>query len=82
MSDRLGELLVRENLISLSQLKDAQSSQRSTRESLTYTLAKLGMVGENDLTEFLSIMTRLPRSSLGGVSSPEPWHMQIGNSPD
>jgi type IV pilus assembly protein PilB len=54
MSDRLGELLVRENLISLSQLKDAQSSQRSTRESLTYTLAKLGMVGENDLTEFLS----------------------------
>ena len=54
MSDRIGELLVREKLISLSQLKDAQASQRNTRESLTYTLAKLGMVGENDLTEFLS----------------------------
>ena len=54
MSDRIGELLVRENLISLSQLKDAQAAQRTSRESLTYTLAKLGMVGEKNLTEFLS----------------------------
>ena len=54
MNDRIGELLVRENMISLSQLQQAQSSQRQTRESLTYTLAKLGLVGEGDLTEFLS----------------------------
>ena len=54
MNDRIGELLVRENMISLSQLQQAQASQRQSRESLTYTLAKLGMVGDGDLTEFLS----------------------------
>jgi type IV pilus assembly protein PilB len=54
MNDRIGELLVRENMINLSQLQQAQASQRQSRESLTYTLAKLGMVGEGDLTEFLS----------------------------
>ena len=48
MNDRIGELLVRENMISLSQLQQAQASQRQTRESLTYTLAKLGLVGEGD----------------------------------
>ena len=54
MNDRIGELLVRENMISLSKLQQAQASQRQSRESLTYTLAKLGMVGDGDLTEFLS----------------------------
>ena len=54
MNDRIGELLVRENMITLSQLQQAQASQRQSRESLTYTLAKMGMVGEGDLTEFLS----------------------------
>jgi type IV pilus assembly protein PilB len=52
-ADRIGELLVRENLISLSQLKEAQQAQRSSRESLSYTLSKLGLVGEKDLTQFL-----------------------------
>ena len=54
MSDRIGELLVRENLISLPQLKEAQSAQRSNRESLTYTLAKMGFVNDHQLTTFLS----------------------------
>ncbi|MEE2644894.1 MAG: type IV-A pilus assembly ATPase PilB [Myxococcota bacterium] len=53
MSDRIGELLVRENLISLSQLKEAQQSQRQSRESLSYTLTKLGMVEERELAHFL-----------------------------
>lgn len=64
MSDRIGELLVRENLISLSQLKDAQAAQRTSRESLTYTLAKLGMVGEKNLTEFLSRHYGIPPVNL------------------
>ncbi|MBU0550029.1 type IV-A pilus assembly ATPase PilB [Myxococcota bacterium] len=54
MSERLGELLVRENLISLGQLKQAQEAQRRTGERLTYTLTKLGLVGQGDLTTFLS----------------------------
>ena len=52
MSERLGELLVRENLISLAELKKAQTHQRKDGERLTYTLTKLGMVGERDLTRF------------------------------
>ncbi len=52
-TERIGELLVRENLISLSQLKEAQQAQRNTRDSLTYTLSKLGLVAEKDLTQFL-----------------------------
>ncbi len=64
MSDRLGELLVRENLISLSQLKDAQDNQRRSGERLAYTLTKLGMVGERDLTSFLSRHYGVPSINL------------------
>ena len=39
---RLGELLVRENLISLPQLQKAQEEQRKTGARLGYSLAKLG----------------------------------------
>ena len=64
MSDRLGELLVRENLINLSQLKDAQAQQRKTGDRLAYTLTKLGMVGERELTTFLSKHYGVPSINL------------------
>ena len=48
MAEPIGELLVRENLINMSQLKQAQDSQRQTGERLAYTLTKLGMVSERD----------------------------------
>ena len=64
MSDRLGELLVRENLINLSQLKNAQDSQRKSGDRLAYTLTKLGMVGERDLTSFLSKHYGVPSINL------------------
>jgi type IV pilus assembly protein PilB len=54
MSERLGELLVRENLISLAELKKAQQDQRQSGDRLAYTLTKLGLVGEKDLTRFMS----------------------------
>jgi type IV pilus assembly protein PilB len=41
-SNRLGELLVREKLISLQQLRQAQDEQRKAGGNLGYTLAKLG----------------------------------------
>ena len=41
---RLGELLVRENLISLSQLQKAQDEQRKTGARLGYSLTKLGIL--------------------------------------
>src|SRR5581483_9786379 len=47
---RLGELLVRENLISLSQLQKAQEEQRKTGARLGYSLTKLGIIQEDQLT--------------------------------
>ena len=64
MSERLGELLVRENLISLTQLKKAQDDQRETGQRLTYTLTKLGIVGEKDLTKFMSQHYGVPAINL------------------
>ncbi len=64
MSERLGELLVRENLISLNQLKEAQDSQRKSGDRLAYSLTKLGMVGERELTNFLSRHYGVPSINL------------------
>ena len=54
MASRLGELLVRENLISLQQLQKAQEEQRKTGGRLGFQLTKLGYIDEQDLTGFLS----------------------------
>ena len=63
-SNRLGELLVREKLISLQQLRRAQEEQRRSGENLGYTLAKLGYVADGEITNFLSAQYRLPSINL------------------
>src|SRR3954447_14743514 len=62
---RLGELLVRENLISLSQLQKAQEEQRKTGARLGYSLTKLGILDEQELTSFLSKQYGVPSINLG-----------------
>jgi len=62
--NRLGELLVREKLISLQQLRKAQEEQRKTGQNLGYTLAKLGYVQDGEITNFLSAQYRLPAINL------------------
>src|SRR6185295_19076318 len=52
--NRLGELLVREKLISLQQLRQAQEEQRKTGSNLGYALAKLGYISDGEITNFLS----------------------------
>jgi len=64
MSNRLGELLVRENLISLTQLKDAQDVQRKSGEKFQYVLTKQGFIGERELTSFLSKQYGVPSINL------------------
>jgi type IV pilus assembly protein PilB len=64
MSNRLGELLVRENLISLTQLKDAQDVQRKSGEKFQYVLTKQGFIGERELTTFLSKQYGVPSINL------------------
>src|SRR5262245_20505136 len=59
-ANRLGELLVREKLISLQQLRQAQEEQRKTGANLGYALAKLGYVSDGEITSFLSAQYRVP----------------------
>jgi len=64
MVDRLGELLVREKLITADQLKKAIEEQRSSGGRLGYNLSKLGYVNEKDLTIFLSKQYGIPAVDL------------------
>ena len=61
---RLGELLVRENLISLQQLQKAQEEQKKNGARLGYSLTKLGIIQEQDLTNFLSKQYGVPSINL------------------
>src|SRR4051795_9292445 len=62
--NRLGELLVREKLISLQQLRKAQDEQKRSGQNLGYTLAKLGYISDGEITNFLSAQYRLPAINL------------------
>jgi type IV pilus assembly protein PilB len=63
-SGRLGELLVREKLISPLQLQKAMDGQRSTGGRLGHQLTKLGYLDENELTAFLSKQYGVPSITL------------------
>ncbi|MFC1642442.1 type IV-A pilus assembly ATPase PilB [Myxococcota bacterium] len=62
--NRLGELLVREKLISLQQLRHAQEEQRRAGTNLGYTLAKLGYISDGEVTSFLASQYKLPAVNL------------------
>ncbi len=62
--NRLGELLVREKLISLAQLRQAQDEQSRNGQALGYTLAKLGFISDQEITNFLSQQYRVPTINL------------------
>jgi len=62
--NRLGELLVREKLISLTQLRHAQDEQQKSGQNLGFTLAKLGYVSDEEITSFLSQQYRVPTVNL------------------
>ncbi len=64
MSGRLGELLVRENLVSMAQLKKAQEEQSRSGGRLGYHLIKSGAIDESKLTEFLSKQYGVPAIDL------------------
>ena len=64
MSGRLGELLVRENLISLQQLKKAQEESQKTGARIGSALLKVGAIEESKLTDFLSKQYGVPSFNL------------------
>lgn len=61
---RLGELLVREKMISLQQLQEAQDEARRTGKRLGIALNQLGYVNDQDLTQFLARQYSLPSIDL------------------
>src|SRR5690242_20501076 len=62
--DRLGELLVREGMISRDQLARALQEQKQNGGRLGYTLVKLSMLPEIDLTKMLAKQHRMPAVDL------------------
>jgi len=63
-TNRLGELLVREKLISLAQLRQAQDEQQRNGTNLGATIAKLGYISDSEITNFLSQQYRVPTIDL------------------
>jgi type IV pilus assembly protein PilB len=63
-SGHLGELLVREDMISATQLHQAQEESRSSGKRLGFTLTRLGYVDESELTSFLSKHYGVPSINL------------------
>ena len=61
---RLGELLVREKLITTQQLQKAQEAQKSAGGRLGAQLVKQGAINEADLTNFLSKQYNVPSINL------------------
>ncbi|PYU26329.1 MAG: type IV-A pilus assembly ATPase PilB [Acidobacteria bacterium] len=64
MSSRLGEILVKENLITADQLKQAIAHQRQNGGRLGTALMKLGFVSDDEITEVLSRQYGVPSINL------------------
>ena len=63
-TDKLGDILVREGLITAEQLKRALQEQKGTGMRLGYTLVKLGFVEETEVTKMLARQYRMPAVDL------------------
>ncbi|MBI4460409.1 MAG: type IV-A pilus assembly ATPase PilB [Acidobacteria bacterium] len=61
---RLGELMVKENLISSAQLTQALEQQKKNGGRLGSSLVKLGLVSDEDVTTFLSRQYGVPSINL------------------
>jgi type IV pilus assembly protein PilB len=64
MSSRLGELLVKENLITAEQLRQALDQQKSTGARLGTCLMKLGFISDDEITGVLSRQYGVPSINL------------------
>ena len=67
----IGEILLREKVISVKQLEDAQKEIRRSGGRLGNTLARLGYVEESQLINFLSRQYGVPSINLEEVELPE-----------
>src|SRR5438105_11539745 len=72
MSAKLGEILVRENLISPQHLRQALDYQREHGGRLGYILVKLGLVSDDTITAILSRQYGIPSVNLELFDIDEP----------
>src|SRR4051794_34612315 len=63
-AERLGDLLVREGLISREQLDKALQEQRQNGTRVGYNLVKLGFIQETELTKILARQYKMPAVDL------------------
>src|SRR5271169_3016903 len=64
MSSRLGEILVKDSLITADQLRQALDHQKKTGGRLGTCLVKLGLVSDDDITAVLSRQYGVPSINL------------------
>ena len=64
MAVRLGELLIKEGLLTPEQLQEALSKQKGGGGRLGYNLTQMGYISEDDLTKFLSKQYGVPSVNL------------------
>jgi type IV pilus assembly protein PilB len=64
---RIGELLVREKVLSLQQLQQAQEEAKRSGKRLGSTLAKMGLVPDNVLTQMVARQYSLPAINLAEI---------------
>ncbi|HEX6558727.1 MAG TPA: type IV-A pilus assembly ATPase PilB, partial [Longimicrobiales bacterium] len=67
-TDRIGDLLVREGLISSEQLSAALQDARAHNTRIGYSLIKLGFIAEAELTRMLARQYRVPAVDLERVN--------------
>ena len=64
MNERIGELLVRQNMLTAEQLKRARDEARTNGARLGHQITKLGYLQETELTEFVAKQYGLPSIEL------------------
>lgn len=71
VQDRLGDLFVREGLITKEQLQEALKEAQQAKTRLGFALVKMGFVAENQLTRALAKQFRVPAVDLDKVKVEE-----------
>ena len=64
MNDQIGELLVKENLLTADQLRQARDDARTKGSRLGAQITQLGYLDENDLTDFVAKQYGVPSIDL------------------
>jgi type IV pilus assembly protein PilB len=64
VNERIGELLVKENLLTANQLKDAREGARSSGGRLGAQITQLGYLDEQELTDFVAKQYGVPSINL------------------